>query len=256
MRMPFRRAAAMACTAATLWFTSPAHATVPNVIGPESWDGASNRLQNLLNTLYGPGAINVETDYIGHDVGELDPWFWVDNTFTAFMVREVAGNANYNVLGWYVETGGTSPPIIDGLNDGVVFDGATGSGATTLITFSHPMTKFGFYLDPNGANGIPYAPQPERFWTNRRFNDVGPSGSPLHVPNDGDVQALVFDISRVVGEPNTWLVCFEDLDSGLNPSACCETTDNDFNDLIFEVQAFGATPAAPMTFGQIKRIYR
>lgn len=255
MRIPLRRVAAMACVAATMWLSSPAHATVPVVFGPESWDGPSNRLQNLLNTLYGPGAINAETDYIGHDIGELDPWFWVDNSFTSYLVREVAGNANYNVLGWYEETGGPRP-VIDGLNDGVVFDGPSGAGSTALITFSYPMAKFGFYLDPNGSNGIPYAPQPEKFWTNRRFNDVGPDGSPLHAPNDGDVQALVFDISQIVGTSNTWLVCFEDLDSGLNPSWCCETTDNDFNDLIFEVHAFGATPALPMSFGQIKKIYR
>jgi len=245
----------MACLAATLWLASTAHATVPVTFGPESWDGSANRLQNLVNTLYGNGAINIETDYIGHDIGDLDPWFWVDNTFSAFMIREIAGNANYNVLGWYEENG-SSAPVIDGINDGVVFDGPSGAGETALITFSHPMTKFGFYLDPAGQASIPYAPQPEKFWTNRRYNDPGPNGSPLHTPNDGDVQALVFDISQIVGQANTWLVCFEDLDSGLNPSSCCETTDNDFNDLIFEVHAFGATPALPMTIGQVKKLYR
>ena len=256
MRILVRRAAAMACLTVTMWLAAPAHATVPVVFGPESWDGSANRLQTLLNTLYGEGAINVETDYIGHNIGDLDPWFWVDNTFTAFMVREIAGNANYNVLGWYEETDLATRPVIDGINDGIVFDGPSGSGETRLITFSRPMTKFGFYLDPAGAASIPYAPQPEKFWTNRRYNDFGPSGSPLHAPTDGDVQALVFDISHVVGEANTWLVCFEDLDSGLMPSKCCETTDNDFNDLLFEVHAFGATPAQPVTFGQLKMLYR
>lgn len=255
MRIPFRRVAAMACVTASLWLTAPAHAQVPVVFGGESWDGPTNRLQAILDGLYGAGAINVETDYIGHQAKDLDPWFWVDHTFRAFLVREVAGNANHNVLGWYEEIG--QLPVIDGVNDGVVFDGPSGSGAVSLITFSHPMTKFGFYLDPNGASGIPYAPQPEKFWTNRRFNDRGPDGSgAIHRPSDGDVQALVFDISNVVQIPNTWLVCFEDLDSGLDPSACCSTTDNDFNDVIFEVQAFGATPVLPLTFGQLKQIYR
>src|SRR5687767_12538534 len=73
MRLPFRRVAAMASFAATLMFASISQATVPMVLGPESWDGSSNRLQNIVNNLYGPGAINVETDYIGHDVGEIDP---------------------------------------------------------------------------------------------------------------------------------------------------------------------------------------
>lgn len=253
MRIPFRRVAAMAWVAATLWLTSPAHA-VPVVFG-ESWDGSSNNLQSVLDQIYGPGAIDVKTDYLGYKDSDIDPWFWVDSRFRSYLVREIAGNANYNVLGWYEETGGPLP-VIDGTNDGVVFDGPAGAGQVTLITFSYPMAKFGFYLDPNGAGSIPYAPQPERFWTNRTFNDRGPSGTPVHAPVDGDVQALVFDISAIVGTPHTWLVCFEDLDSGLNPSACCATTDNDFNDLIFEVQAFGATPTVPLSFGQLKQIYR
>jgi hypothetical protein len=36
------------------------------------------------------------------------------------------------------------------------------------------------------------------------------------------------------------------------PSQCCETTDHDVNDLLFEVHAFGATPTQPLTFGQLK----
>lgn len=256
MRIPLRRVAAMACLAASLALAPASHATVPVVFGPESWDGPSFRLQNLLNTIYGPGAINVATDYIGHDVGDLDPWFWLDSSFSAFLIREIAGNRNFNVLGWYEETGSPAPPAIDGVNDGVVFDGAAGDGGVALITFNKPMTRFGFYLDPMGPGSIPYAPHPEKFWTNRRYNDPGPSGSPLHLPNDGDVQALVFDISHITGQNHHWLVCFEDLDAGLNPSACCETTDNDYNDLIFEVRAFGATPAAPMSFGKLKQLYR
>lgn len=253
MPTPHRLVAAMACLVAPLWTASPALAAHAVVFG-QSWDGAANRLQALLDNTYGVGAIDVETDYIGHDAGDIDPWFWVDSSFRSFLVREVAGNADYNVLGWYEES--ETRPVIDGVNDGVVFDGPSGAGTTTVITFSKPMTKFGFYLDPNGPGDIPFAPQPERFWTNRRFNDPGPNGTAIHAPFDGDVQALVFDISTIVGVPNTWLVCFEDLDSGLQPSACCASTDNDFNDLIFEVQAFGATPAAPLTFGQLKKIYR
>jgi hypothetical protein len=100
------------------------------------------------------------------------------------------------------------------------------------------------------------APEPELFFTNRFYNDLGPDGSgAIHVPYDGDVQALVFDISDYMG-PNTWLVCFEDVDSGANPGPCCSTTDNDFNDFVFEVTAFGATPAQPVSFGALKTKYR
>ena len=246
--------AALALLAA-VWLASPAHAVVPVVFGSGSWDGPSLGLQNIVDNVYGAGAINIETDYIGHHPGDIDPWFWVDNTFTAFLVREVAGNASRNVLGWYEETG--TKPVIDGVKDGVLFDGPSSSGTTAVFSFSHPMTHFGFYLDPNGPYGAPYAPQPEVFFTNRLFNDRGPDGSgAVHPPTDGDVQALVYDISGVVGVANTWLVCFEDIDSGPNPSKCCSTTDNDYNDLVFEVHAFGATPALPMSFGELKRLYR
>ena len=251
MRRCFKLVAGV-CLASAMALASPAHAVVPVVFGT-SWDGVS--LQSIVDTQYGPGKINVTTDYIGAHPGDLDPWFWVDNSFSTLLIREVAGNADRNTVGWYEETG--SPPVIDGVGDGVVFDGPAGAGTTVFVQFAHPMTKFGFYLDPNGPLGIPYAPQPERFYTNRKWNDLGPDGSgAIHAPYDGDVQALVYDISTITHQPNTWLVCFEDLDSGLNPTPCCEGTDNDYNDLIFEVHAFGATPVVPLTFGQLKTKYR
>ena len=56
------------------------------------------------------------------------------------------------------------------------------------------------------------------------------------------MQALVYDISPYYGE-NTWLVCFEDLDSGANPGPPgTAQTDNDCNDFVFKVTAYGATP--------------
>jgi len=69
------------------------------------------------------------------------------------------------------------------------------------------------------------------------------------------VQALVFDISRLT-KPNTFLVCWEDIDSGPVPGAYGSSqTDNDFQDLVMEVTALGATPAQPMTFGALKAKY-
>jgi hypothetical protein len=230
---------------------TPARATVPVVFGT-SWDGSSKTLQKIVDGLYGAGAIHVTTDYLGAHSGDPDPWFWIDNRFSALLIREVAGNSSTNILGWYIEDG--HPPVIDGIDDGVVFNGPANAGASTLITFDHPMTKFGFYLDPNGPLDAVWAPQPERFYTNRFYNDLGPNGVAQHAPFDGDVQALIFDVSRFT-QPNTWLVCFEDLDSGANPGPCCYPTDNDFNDMVFEVRAFGATPTVPMTFGALKAKY-
>ena len=238
----------------------PSAAVVPVTFGT-SWDGSSHELQKIVDSLYGSGAIHVQTDYIGAHPGDLDPWFWVGDHFPAMLITEVAGNANRNTVGWYMETGTdhpSPPPTLynDNLHDGIVFDGPSGAGTQTVITLPHAMTKFGFYLNPNGTGNATNAPEPEKFWTNRFYNDLGPDGSgAIHPPTDGDVQALVFDLSNIVHQANTWLVCFEDLDTGANPGPCCSTTDNDFNDLVFEVTALGATPIQPMTFGALKVRY-
>jgi hypothetical protein len=243
----------MLSVAATACLTTPAHAIVPVVFG-QSWDGPTNTLQKIVDSVYGPGRIDVAHDYIGAHPGDPDPWFWVDNQFSALLLREIAGNANRNVVGWYLENG--HPPVIDGVDDGVVFDGPAGSGTTRVVIFPHTMTRFGFYMNPNGPGDAINAPEPEKFFTNRLYNDRGPDGSgAVHAPFDGDVEALVFDISRWTS-PNTWLVCFEDLDTGANPAPCCTPTDNDFNDFVFEVTAFGATPTIPLTFGALKARYR
>ena len=227
---------------------------IVTVVFGSSWDGASNDLQHIVDARYGAGAITVTTDYIGAHPGDADPFGWKDLQFDALLVKEIAGNADRNTLGWYKETG--SAPVIDGTDDGVVFDGPASAGAAQLVVFPTP-TPFGLYLNPNGPDDATNAPEPEKFYTNRRFNDLGPDGSgALHEPFDGDVQALVFDLSGVLHEPNVWLVAFEDLDSGANPGPCCSTTDNDFNDLVLEVHAIGATPAGYTTFGRIKAMYR
>ena len=249
-----RRLQVLVCCAALAASGRPARAAV-NVAFGTSWDGPDYTLQKIVDGLYGPGHINVETDYIGAHDGEVDPWFWLGSQFSALLIREVAGNHNRNMVGWYVENGAHPAMLNDGIHDGAVFDGPASAGATRIVAFFTPMTRFGFYLDPNGPLDAPYAPQPECFFTNRQLNDAGPEGAgALHVPLGGDMQALVFDVSRYAG-PNTWLVCFEDLDPGTNPGPCCATTDNDFNDFVFEVSAFGATPVATTTFGALKARY-
>ena len=242
--------ATLLCAVALL--ASPAHAVV-NVVFGTSWDPTALSLQSIVDARYGVGAINVTTDYIGARPADPDPWFWIDTQLAALRVREVAGNARRNTLGWYAEDG-SGLPSIDGIQDGVIFDGPASDGSTAFITFNQPMTRFGFYLDPNGPGDVINAAQPEKFFTNRFFNERGPSGTAVHAPWDGDVQAVVFDVSRFT-QPNTWLVCFEDLDAGAQPSPCCYPTDNDYNDFVFEVTAFGATPTVPMTIGALKAKY-
>lgn len=233
-----------------------AHAAVPVLFG-QSWDGPNASIQNIINQTYGVGTYTVNgTNYIGAQTPDPDPFYWVDGGFSALVIKEIAGNANRNVVGWYLETLDGEKPVIDGIDDGVVFNGPASEGFSTVIRFNRPGRCFGFYLDPNGPGDAINAPQPERFFTNRFFNDLGPDGhGAIHVPYDGDVQALIYDISSLT-QPNTWLVCFEDLDSGANPGPCCQTTDNDFNDFIFEVHAIGVTPTQPITFGALKVKYR
>jgi hypothetical protein len=231
----------------------PVSAQVTVVFGT-SWDSPALTLQNILDARYGAGNINVTIDYIGHDVGDPDPFYWTGIGFDTFLIREVAGHANTNIVGWYLETG--AMPVIDGTDDGVVFTGPMGAGATSIMDFSNVNQPFGFYLNPNGTGDAINAPEPELFFSNRLFNDEGPSGAgALHLPSGGDVQALVFDVSAWT-QPNTWVVAFEDLDSGANPAPCCSPTDNDFNDLVFEVKVMGPVPVEIVTFSRIKSMRR
>ncbi len=247
-----RRIAVALAAVVTLVPALAAGAIVPVVFGT-SWDGPTQTLQKIIDARYGAGHINVTTDFIGAHPGDIDPWFWVGDRFSAYMIKEVAGNATRNSLAWYEENG-TRPAFPGG---GIVFDGPMGTGASTVIAFSRPMVRFGFMMDPNGALGAANAPQGELFFTNRLLNDIGPNGTgALHPPLDGDVQALVFDVSPWA-TPNTWLVCFEDLDSGAMPGPPgAAQTDNDFNDMVFEVIALGATPVKALTFGALKDHYR
>ncbi len=242
-------------TCAALCAAVPSHAVVTVVWG-DSWDGPSAGLQHIVDDLYGAGHVDVKTDYLGAKAGDPDPWFWVDNQFSALLVKEVAGNADYNQVGWFQDNGSFPVLVNDGVHDGVVFDGPAGTGTAAIVTFLKPMTRFNFYLNPNGPGDATNAPEPEKFYTNRTYNDAGSDGSgALHAPLGGDVQALVYDLSRIKGT-NTWLVCFEDLDSGANPGPWGQAqTDNDFNDLVFEVTAFGATPVQALSFGGLKAKY-
>ena len=165
MRFLTGRVVAMFICAA-LGVAVPSQAAVTVVWG-NSWDGSSMSLQSIVDGLYGAGRIDVKTDFLSAKVGEPDPWFWVDNQLSALLVKELAGNANYNQLGWYHEKG--SLPVLknDGVDDGLVFDGPAGAGATAIVTFLKPMTQFGFYLNPNGLGDATNAPEPEKFYTNR-----------------------------------------------------------------------------------------
>lgn len=255
--MKWLRWSAVAVVVMTMLLSAPsAHAVSPvGVVMGTTWDGPGQELQGIVDTYLGaPGLVNVHTDHVGAHVGDLDPWFWAATSFPTLLITEVAGNANTNELGWYRET--FARPVLDGIDDGLLFIGGQGGGANAFISFPSGLNKFGFYLDTHTVVATPSGPQAQIFFTNRFLNDIGPSGFPAtHSPANGDVQALVFDVSQWKGA-NTWLVCFEDVDSGRPIGPCCDNTDNDFNDLVFQITAAGATPTQGMSFGALKATYR
>ena len=220
-----------------------------------SWDGIP--LQDILDTAYGVGAIDVATQYEGYLPGDADPGYWEDLGIDGLIIREVAGYADRNTMGWYYETLG-SMPTIDGIDDGVVFEGPISAGQTAMVTFPQGLTRFGLWLNPNGTLNATNAPEPEIFFTNRAYNDIGPDGSgAIHAPFDGDVQCLIFNITHLRNGVPTFVVAWEDLDYGseITPGYTNYSTDNDSNDLVVEIQADSPVPTESVSFSAVKSLY-
>ena len=248
------------------------------------------QLQNLVDHKYGAGRIDVTRDFIGARTGDADPFCWTTGRTAAVRVAMLKRDPDENRVGWYMEGGGQATLAAGG---GVLFSGSVRSGEEAWLPLSG-VRNFGFYIDGpmpvlHGPriNGPRPQPTPERFYTNRTLNDRGPDGSgALHPPFDGDLQALIFDVSQWVGA-DAWLVCFEDHDTGGdlgefdgddagddgdNPEAVAGNSHQndpddgndyrhlpknpDFDDVVFEVRADGATAARPISFGTLKLIYR
>ena len=62
-------------------------ATFDLVTAP-SWDGIS--LQQILDTEYGPGTLDVTTDYEGAQCGDAQTPYWLDDAVDGWIIREVA----------------------------------------------------------------------------------------------------------------------------------------------------------------------
>lgn len=228
-----------------------AHASARAVIG-SSWSSPAGKLQSLIDATYGPGLIHVSTDYLGARDGDPEVIVWNSVKWTTLQVREISGAAHRPDFGWYVETGSGSPPAIDGRDDGPLVK--VGGPPDASLAFGRRPRQIGFYLrSADAGSGL----GPRTFFSNRMYNDLGPGGvGALHEPyTGGDIQALVFDVSPWT-RPNTWLVCFEDHDSGALPGPCCDGTDNDYADYVFEVRAESTTGALAPSFGFLKALYR
>lgn len=212
----------------------------------DSWDGVP--LQEILDDMYGAGSVDAATGYEGFLCGDANTPYWLDNQVDSWIVREVAGYSNLNTMGWYTET--YEMPTIDGVDDGVIFEGSDGAGASVVINLPG-VRRFGLWMNPRGDGDSANAPEPELFFTNRNYNDIGADGivPPVNPPFDGDPQALIYNVTDLNGGVPTFVVAWEDLDSGaeLAPSYQAGKTDNDFNDLVIEIRA--ASPVSAVAAG-------
>lgn len=219
----------------------------------ESWDHIS--LQDVFDAEYGPGVIDAKTSYLGYHSVDPDPIYWEDDRLDGILVVEIAGNSERNTLGWYQEE--FVKPVIDGVNDGVIFEGYMSARESAVIHFPLGLTRFGLWLNPNGTGNANNAPEPEMFFCNRFYNDIGPSGSgAIHAPTNGDPQILVYNITHLRFGVPTFVIACEDLDSGgeITPEYS-EGTDNDFQDMVIEISAISPVPVRATTWGRVKTLF-
>ena len=232
-------------------FAAPAAVGAFDVTWGTSWDSVP--LQSVLDAEYGAGVIDAATDYEGFLGGDADPAYWEDDAIEGLVIREIAGNGNRNVMGWYAEDLARAPDI-DGIGDGVVIEGVLSEGCTTYLALPDGLTRFGFYMNPNGdLDGGVNAPEPEKFYTNRFYNDLGPDGSgAIHAPFDGDPQCLVYNVSHLYHGIPTYILAWEDLDYGGQVGSA---TDNDYNDMVVVIQAQSPVPNETMSWSSVKALY-
>lgn len=210
-----------------------------------SWDGTS--LQDILDLEYGVGAIDASADYLGTGCASPLPALWFDTTVASWTVREVASSGVANEFGWHVED--FAPTALDSVKSGVLFSGVHGTNMFVLPTGT---TRLGFYMNPNGEGDATNAPEPELFYLNRHRNDAGPAGGgDLRPPEGGDPQCLVFDVTSLRGGVPTFVLAWEELDYGspLSVTPDSLSTDNDFQDLVVEIQV--ETPI-PVVWAQLE----
>ncbi|MGA8025518.1 MAG: PEP-CTERM sorting domain-containing protein [Bryobacteraceae bacterium] len=174
-----------------------------------SWDGPNKNVGFCLagaancGMTAAPGAL----PYVGQANGKAFSDFYFNSTggtVTATMQAQIAGDAQYDGLGWY----NVSNPSQYGL----LFSGVTAAGATTTFT---PSTEYGLFFY-NKASGI---------------NDIFLSQSSSALSNDQGYQHFaVFD-----GGAGNFYVGAEDLPSS--------HTDFDYNDMLIEMQTQPASAA-------------
>lgn len=227
---------------------------VPVTIG-SSRDGVLHDLQKVVDRFLGPSRIDVRADYIGAHAGDPDPWTWSAVPGKAVVLNLIDRKYPMGTIGWYRE--GTGTPKIDGVDDGPLFERWQLHGIHSTLRLPSTVTRFGFYVtrDPGGA-AIDGDNEAYTYFTNRKLNAPGPHGTgAIHAPWDGDVQMLVYDLSRWMG-PDSWLVACEYSDSGDPLGMGPGESDNDYTDIVFTVEGVGVTPTLGTSFGRLKALFR
>ena len=87
-------------------------------------------LQDVLDAEYGPGVVDVNS-YFGSNPIDPEVPYWFDSNIGGLLVTEIAGFEGNNTMGWYVEDG--SMPVIDGVDDGVIFLGGHTDGSSASV---------------------------------------------------------------------------------------------------------------------------
>jgi PEP-CTERM motif len=179
-----------------------------------SWDGPNQNVGDCLAVASSgckianqPGAI----PYLGQSNGKaFNDFYFTGSGGSVSMQVQVAGDAAYDVLGWY--------NINNPSQYGILFDGSTKAGST--VTFD-PSADYGFFFY-NGAPG-----QGDWYLTDD-----------LVSPTDPGVQHFaVFEQS-----PGTYYLGMEDLPSS--------NTDFDYNDMIVKISTAGVPePASLLLLG-------
>ena len=251
--VPHRAWAALALLLVTA-LPATAESPVSVTIGG-SRDGVLWDLQRVVDHAFGPGRIDVRTSYIGAHAGDPDPWMWNTVPGKAIVLTLLAKKHPNGTLGWYCEQG--SVPALNGVGDGLVLERSRLRATPTMLKLPPAVRRFGFYVEREP--GTPYIDGDADagvYFSNRAYNDRGPHGAgSCHAPYDGDVQMLVYDISRL-SAPDTWLVAVEYSDAGDPVGTQDGQSDNDFSDIVFTITGVGVTPTQSTTFGRLKALYR
>ena len=246
------RLAAYAAIGLTLFVASTAFASAPPRGGRDLAP-----LQRIADARYGPGQLNVSTDYYGCHPGEGDPWLWQGEGLEARLLQDGEGHPKVTV-GWYRETG--ARPRFPG--DGVLFGARAHRGDRASVGFARS-TRLGLYCNPGPDGTGSGDADGGMLFTNRLFNAPG-GAAPGAAPLAGGDPTLIFDVSRW-SQPATWLVWFPGRAGDVDDDHAASSDDEDdqgdcdhdrASGVALEITVLHATPAQSASFGELKQRYR